>query len=328
MKILFESIGVGLVQNGGSYTIVKSVNTLVKLGHEVTIIDSMKNQHTWIELIGNHLIPRLESDIPSADVVIATWFKSVSPMMKLPSRCGKKYHWIRGWETWQMSEKKIVSYVLNPPSVKLVNSIGLQQKLLEFGIQSYIVRPGNDINDIYIMKMKKKKLILGGLYNVRHKTKRSQWIFQTVKFIRETCNKKICLWMFGSHPDPKNPIINKYFQEPNIEEKNFLYNNVSLWLSPSSLEGLHIVPQEAMLAGCPVITTDTKLGGTRDYIINLKTGLIVHDDLDSFKKGVKSIINDNKLRGIMSKNCREKIISLGSREENMEKMVKLFKETI
>jgi L-malate glycosyltransferase len=330
LKILFESRGAGLGPNGGSSTIVKSANALVKLGHDVTIIDSVPNQHTWTKLIANHLIPLKESDIPSSDVVIATGFRTVKYVLHLPTRCGKKYHWIRGWETWQMNEKEILLNVLNSPTIKIVNSMDLQDKLLEFGVQSYIIYPGNDLEEITPNRKDNgnKTIILGGLYNIRHKTKRTPWILETVKYIKKQYGKKIKLWMFGVHPDPKLDIIDKYFYSPSIKDKNCFYNNVTIMLSPSNLEGLHIVPQEAMLAECAVVTTNTFLGGTRDYVLNGETGLITDDVLIDFQKAVKVLIQDPILRNKIGKGGRQKILELGSREKNMNEMVQLFQDTM
>ncbi len=56
MKILFDTHGCPLANNGGSSTIVKSANTLVDLGHEVTIIANARNQHDWTPLKANYKI--------------------------------------------------------------------------------------------------------------------------------------------------------------------------------------------------------------------------------------------------------------------------------
>ena len=56
MKILFNLFGVGCGNNGGTLTLFKSANTLSKLGHDVKIIDSGKNQNTWFKLNVPHII--------------------------------------------------------------------------------------------------------------------------------------------------------------------------------------------------------------------------------------------------------------------------------
>ena len=56
MRILFDLRNVGLGNNGGSFTLIKSGNTLVKMGHDVTFVDSGQNQHIWVPLIAKHKI--------------------------------------------------------------------------------------------------------------------------------------------------------------------------------------------------------------------------------------------------------------------------------
>ena len=72
MRIIFDLRRVGLGDNGGSSTIVNSANTLVDLGHDVVVFDSIKNQHTWTPLKAEHIITGKNRKIPDADFIIAT----------------------------------------------------------------------------------------------------------------------------------------------------------------------------------------------------------------------------------------------------------------
>ena len=133
MRILFDLRNVGLGNNGGSLTLIKSGNALQDLGHEVYFIDGGKNKHTWVQLECEHIVTHDNDDVPSADIIIATGFRSVAKTINSPDRCGLKCHWIRGWETWQMPEEKIVDRILKSPTIKLVNSLCLQRKLQSYG---------------------------------------------------------------------------------------------------------------------------------------------------------------------------------------------------
>ena len=149
MHIIFNLINVSLGNNGGSLTLIKSANTLKELGYDVSIIDSGKNQHTWTPLNVSHLKIKSVNDIPNGDIIIATGFNSWKHTLNLPERCGKKYTWVRGWELWNAPEKNIVSILSNTKMTKLVNSICLKNKLLSYKIESQIIYPGNDLEDIY-----------------------------------------------------------------------------------------------------------------------------------------------------------------------------------
>jgi glycosyltransferase involved in cell wall biosynthesis len=327
MRIIFDLINVGLGNQGGSLTLIKSANMLQRLGHEVYIIDSMKNQHTWTSLKVKHIIISKHNKIPDADIIIATGYKSWKHTLGLPKRCGKKYIWLRGWEIWNASERDIVSILSNENIIKLVNSSCLKNKLLTYKIKSHIIYPGNDFEDIYHMNIRKNKnkVILGGLYHTRHKTKRSEWIINVVKLLKEKYNN-IELYMFGSNKDPKNSVINKYISQPSISKKNKFFNEIDIFLSPSNLEGLHIVPQEAMLAECAVVGTNAELSGMQDYLIHEKTGLVSDNNFQSFSTNVERLVNNENFRKKLGVHGRMKIIEIGDRKTNMKNMVEFFGE--
>lgn len=327
MKIIFSVLNTGCGNNGGTKTVIESANTLVNLGHDVYILDSGKSMYTWGSIKAQHIKLKNKKNIPDADVIISTGVKSVQPTVNLPKRCGKQFTYMRGWELWKMSEQQIINKVLKASTVKIVNSIGLQHKLKSLGFESYIIRPGNDFNSIYPMTTRLPNVVLGGLYHTKHKTKRHDWILHTAKALKSKYTN-IQLWMFGSSSDPKNPVIDKYLYQPNKIKKASFYNGITIWLAPSELEGLHIPPQEAMLAECVVITTDAPLGGTLDYVMHEKNGLVAKNDIFSFVAQTEKLIQDPLLRSKLSKNGRKKIIELGSRETNMQKMVKLFEELL
>jgi glycosyltransferase involved in cell wall biosynthesis len=324
MKIIFNAIGCGLGPNGGSSTIVNSANALTKLEHEVYIIDSGRNQHTWTKLLCKHLIIKDMNKIPKVDVAITTGFNTWKKTLYFPAKL--KVIWLRGWETWKVPEEKIVKN-LSYPLIKIVNGIGLQEKLKGYGYESYLIRPGNTLED-FIPKQKtdKKSIILGGLYHTKHPTKRSNWCIEGVKVLgQKYANLK--LYMFGVD-NISSPNIDVYVRQPGKHQKNKFYNKVDIWLAPSTLEGLHIVPQEAMLFETPVITTNTPLAGTKDYVIHGKTGLISKNNIKSFIDKTEILIKNKKLRNEMGKAARQEIIKLGNREKNMNKMINLFRELL
>jgi len=325
MKILFNSMSCGLGNNGGSSTIIKSANTLKQLGHDVIIIDTSKNQHTWNKLEAEHRIIRNRESVPNADVVIATGYGTVASTVSLPIRCGIKIHWIRGLELWKMNMNKIIKNVFNAKTHKVVNSICLHEKLKEFGINSHIIRPGYDFDE-YQPKRKKDSdyIVLGGLnpHKKHFEIKRTEWIFEAYRILKKSHNIK--LYMFGSS-NPTTTIIDHYIKQPNPYSKNSFYNSVDIWLSPSCLEGLHMPPAEAMLTECPVVGTNAEMSGTQDYLIHEKTGLVADTNFQSFVNNIERMIIDKEKRKQYGVNARKQVLSLGSREDNMIKFIKHLK---
>jgi glycosyltransferase involved in cell wall biosynthesis len=322
MRILFDLRNVGLGNNGGSLTLIKSGNTLQDMGNEVYFIDTGKNKHTWVALEVEHIIAHNDDDIPSADVIIATGYKSVAKTVSAPDRCGLKAHWIRGWETWQYPPKKIVAYVLQAPTLKLVNSLGLKQTLKDYNFKSKIIRPGYDLKELYPTNSRgKKNFIIGGLFTSgkHERIKRTSWVINTYRELNKKYSN-IDLWMFGNTRMPPG-VASHFIHRPTIDAKLYFYNNVDVWLSPAIQEGLHMPPAEAMMTGCPVVGVDAPLSGTHDYLINGLTGYVTENNPESFLKHVEELYLDNELRQDMGKRARLKVEEIGSRKQNMQKLV-------
>jgi len=323
MEILFNLVGSNLGNNGGSHTIVRSSNILIDLGYKVKLIVDGRNQYTWTDVKSEIIVSRDPNEIPDSDVIIATSFWSVDST----NRCNikNKFWWIRGWENWTNKESSLVSILKNSPSKKIVNSIGLQNKLKSFNIDSTIVYPGYDFNEIYPLNIRNldNDIILGGLYNngKKRSSKRTDWIFKCYQKLKK--KYPIKLFMFGIEGSPGN-LVDYYIKNPNIEEKNKMYNSINIWLSSSENEGLHLTPAEAMMTECCVVGNSSLLSGTIDYLINQKTGLVSENNFDSFINCVEVLINDKNLREELGRNGREKITSIGSREENMKKMIEVL----
>jgi len=328
MRIIFDLRNVGLGLNGGSLTLIKSGNTLHDMGHEVYFIDGGKNQNTWEKLKPRHKIVRVDRHIPNADVIIATGYKSIRPVITAPKRCGMKAIWIRAWETWQMSVNQIVRSILKAPVLKMVNSICLHNELLRHGdYPSYIIRPGYDFDQLFPRSIRQfnKVPIIGGLYRtgIHGQRKRTEWLFKTVNTLRES-GVEFKFWLMGSENQPNNPQIDRYLQQPSMEEKNDFYNYVNIWLSPSMSEGLHLPPAEVGLTGCPSVGTIAPLSGTQDYLIHKKTGIVTANNLKSFIDGVDTMIHNPNLQRQYGLNMMDRLHEIGDRKTNMQKMVDLF----
>lgn len=325
MRITFNVLNCGLENNGGSITIIDSANTLVDMGHEVTIVDNQDIRYTWGGLKAEHRIIKGKADLPDADAVISTGFATVRKMLHFPDRCGKKFHWIRGWETWNYPEWYIEKTLLCYPVTRLVNGIQLQQKLAGLGIESYLVRPGYDFGKFSCLNARKDndQVILGGLYSngKKRRGKRTGWILKAVKRLKKNHNVK--LWMFGQEANPGIGVIDRYFKEPSAWLKNEIYNACDIWLAPTELEGLHMPPAEAMLTECPVVGTNAELSGMVDYLGHNKTGRVTDNGLESFVSHAEALIKSKCLRRRLGKQARRTVLALGDRKTNMERMVEV-----
>ena len=318
MRIVFDLLATNLGPNGGSHTLVRSGNTLVDMGHEVIFVDDGKCKYNWTPF----KFERTQKIPSNIDVTIATGIKSVPSLTKFPSKL--LTHWIRAHETWVYPEDQVINIIRSSPSIKIVNSICLKDKLKQFEIDSTIIRPGYDYEELYPMNIRSKNhLVIGGLYN-EGKTKarkRTHWIFETVEKLKKDF-PDIKLFMFGTDGTPENYPVDYFSKNPTAKDKNFIYNVCDIWLAPTNSEGLHLTPAEAMLTECVVLGTTAELSGMQDYLINNETGYISIDSIESFYNYAKLLCTMSKdERAIIGKNARDKILSLGDRKTNMQRLI-------
>jgi glycosyltransferase involved in cell wall biosynthesis len=266
--------------------------------------------------------------LPSADFIIATGYKSVAHTLTAPKESGIKCHWIRGWETWQMPEGEIVKRILHVPTRKFVNSLCLKNKLKQYAVESVIVRPGYDSDELYPFEKSNRCLynefVLGGLIaSKKHEeTKRTKWLFEVKKVLKEKY-KNIKLWTFGAREMPRGS--SWHLKEPTPKMKNEFYNRVDVWLAPTMLEGLHMPPAEAMLTECPVVGTNAEMSGMQDYLIHEKTGLVSENNLDSFIQNVERLYKDKNLRLQLGKHARFTILdTVGCRKKAMGEFIDIL----
>ena len=161
--------------------------------------------------------------------------------------------------------------------------------------------------DMYYDKNIKRDLIIGGLFNKKHKTKRHSHL------LRMASRGNYKLEMLGL--DCKN--------RPFYEINDF-YNKLSAWVSTSELEGFHNPPTEAAMAGVPIIVSDARRGGTSDYAIHNETALIYSSgDIDEAIMCISTVMNDKDLAKRLVSNMKKLLrLKIGSREECMKKFIK------
>ena len=127
---------------------------------------------------------------------------------------------------------------------------------------------------------------------------------------------------------PSIDVIDKYFQKPDSATKNTFYNHINIWLAPTQLEGLHMPPAEAMLTGCPVICTNAPMSGMQDYVVGGENGLVAENNYDSFLENIESMLKNRDSMFNYGSMARERVFKLGSREENMGKMVEFIESQL
>lgn len=305
MRIVFNLHKVGLGNNGGSRTLIKSAETLASLGEEVIIASNIPNKYTW-EKIENNVQFICSKSIPKGDVIIASGIGSVRSTVS--SNFKKKFYFIRGFETW--AAKKEILFKSYRSLRCIVNSSWLKSMLANKGVKSNLVFNGLDFDDFYDM-CGERGYPLGCLFHKKHKTK-------NYDFVKKSAER-------GGVPLLS---LNKDIKGSTPKELNKWYNSIKVWVASSQLEGLHNPPMEASLSGCGLVSTDHPRSGTTDYVIPNETALTyAHGDTGGAVSQIQRMIGDDELRHRLNKNMKELLKNkIGTREQNMAKFLEILKK--
>lgn len=305
MRVVFDGTQTGFANNGGTQTIFHAADNLAKLGNQIFCL-SKTQKFTWFK----PKLAKLVNTRPKHfDVTIATGINSVKRVMALP---GKKYWWIRGWETWAVSERVWLNSLGKFPNL-LVNSKAYKRRIKEtVGCDSTLVYSGVDFDDYYIEPQVRARSVrgVGILYNAGKDTKNAKLVVAVGEALSKL-GYRVCL--LGA----KIPLELKYkfslFTNPSVQIKRIMYNLCDVWVALSTSESLHIPPVEAALCGCAVVTTGAPFSGTRDYIKHNKTGIVVGDkhcsDVQEYVQAVEALMDNKKTRIQLATALRTRIES-------------------
>ena len=210
----------------------------------------------------------------------------------------------------------------------IANSIFTKNKIVNLGVKPSkikVIYPGINKFDI---KLEKKNKFLKKYKNFKpilltvarlEKRKNHKKIIYAVNHLIKEC-KDLLYLIAGNGPEMKsiNKLINKLNLNKNIKllgsinevDKNFLYKIADLHVMPTiqdknslSIEGFGISYIEAGIYGVPSITSG--LGGTKESVINGKTGIICNpNSVISIKDSIKKIIFNKSQYKKMSKNSK------------------------
>ena len=301
MKIAFYATECGLGNNGGARTILKSAETLRKLGHEVDTI-AWVDRFTWFKhrrtVSPDHVGPSdydwiiacSAQDVPD----LVAWVKNQS------NGKANTAWWVRGWETWNLQEKKILARARSVDKL-MVNSTWLSNHLNTRGVENTIVRQGIDFIDWVhddAARIRSKKFVIGCLSHRKHATKNHLFAAEVFE-----------------HLDPK-----KYKGILTSTPDADFYRECHIWLAPTCLEGLHNPPMEAALCGALVVCSNHPRNGmVPDYATHNTAEIYEYGHLIDCVEAIENA--DMNKRLAMQVRITDNI---GSREFNMKQMVEVL----
>lgn len=278
----------------------------------------------WFDLnkkIKEEFIYTLEEKyIRDSDVTIATSWETAEWAGNYTPNKGKKLYIIQDFETWSGSEQRIKA-TWKLPMQKIVIAKWLKKMVNEIGEECTIIRNGLDFDsygiDVKIENRNPSKIIM--LY---HKLgwKGSKIGIEALKIVKKTIpNLEVTVFSTSKKENSIPSWIHFYLKPKNLRQ---LYNQSSIFISPSLSEGWGLPRAEAMQCGCATIITN--VNGHNDYGINGQDYLMVEpNNADDLANSIIKLIKDNYLRYNISKSGHE-LVKNFTWENSYDQLKKLF----
>jgi glycosyltransferase involved in cell wall biosynthesis len=233
--------------------------------------------------------------IKDGDIIFSTWWSLMFEIKKLSASKGNVFNLIQDIENWTGFEDKVkLSYTIADPDNVVISDPLCNYITQKTGKIPLQIRIAVDDNIYFI----KNPITLRSPYTIcmmysiepRKGSKYGLEAFQELKLRYPSL--KVILFSVANAPDDLPDWIEYYKNYPRLSE---LYNEASIFLSPSIQEGCALPPMEAMNCGCAVVCTN--IDGHKEYAFDGETALLANAiDVNDMVEKISSLLENNELR--------------------------------
>lgn len=237
-------------------------------------------------------------------IVVATFWKTASTVLKTKTSSSKKYYLIQDFEIFATSEANVVD-TWHLPLQKIVVSKWLKQKATDLGEEATLVPNFINSNEFYRKDFKILNPTVSMLWHDNPR-KGSKLGLAALKIVRKE-NPDLKAIFFGKGDKPVGlPDWITYYHGANIEElRDEIYGKSSIYLMTSEFEGWGLTAMEAMAVGVPVISTDN--GGIRNFADESSAILIPINNMQAMVDALSKLLDNSRLQIKLRENAMNKI---------------------
>ncbi|WP_442498880.1 glycosyltransferase family 4 protein [Methylobacter sp. sgz302048] len=280
-------------------TFKQQLKRLIKGDGWIKVAEQLHNHFDLLDVNVTYLEsnrPVTGSDVPDADVVIATWWETAEWVAHFPACKGAKVYFIQHYEVHEGQPIERVKQTYLLPLYKITISNWLVQTMRNTYQDPRVSLVPNSVDsDLFFAAPRKKQIrpTLGFLYS-KVEFKGIDTLLKVIEQVKERLPelRVIC---FGSIKPLKN-LLPKYFEfeyQPQQSRLREIYGQCDIWLCCSRSEGFHLPPLEAMACRCPVVST--KVGGPEDIIRQGENGFLCEiDDVERLTDTVMGVLNSTE----------------------------------
>lgn len=218
----------------------------------------------------------LESDVPDADVCIATWWRTREWIEPWSDAKGAKAYFVRHHELHGGDPERVRS-TYRMAGMKFVIARWLKRLMEEeYGDSSAVLVPnGVDRQQFqYITRVRSKPPTIGMLYG-RQTWKGAGVAFDAMRIVQrnDPSVRVVCFGRESIARDHHPPGNFTFHLRPEQNQIPLIYKSAECWLVPSSTEGFGMPGIEAAACGCPLVAT--RCGGPEDFVEVGRNGYLV-----------------------------------------------------
>jgi glycosyltransferase involved in cell wall biosynthesis len=224
--------------------------------------------------------PIVDSDVPDADVVIATFWRTGPWVAGLSPKKGTKVIFLQGYETSPGHWNPEIDRVWQLPLRKIVVASWLKDLARNrFGDTDAFCVPNSVDTSVFNSPPRSRNPIptVGFLYSTAPLKGTDICLAALAEVKKNISNLRVIA--FGAEQLSKDrtlPSWVEFHYRPPQKELANIYASCDVWLCGSRQEGFHLPPLEAMACRCPVVSTE--VGGSLDVIKDGKNGFLVGVD--------------------------------------------------
>jgi glycosyltransferase involved in cell wall biosynthesis len=221
--------------------------------------------------------PVRDADVPSADVVLATYYTTAPGVLSLSPAKGAKALFIQNYEVEEGRPNPDLDATWRMPMHKITISkwlVDLARDRFGDNIVSHV--PNSvDLERFHADPRGKGSVPTVGLLYNTFSLKGLDTSLAALKLVA-AANRSLRVISFGAEkPYFRFPLppSTEFFYRPAQDTIRQLYAQCDVWMCGSNVEGFHLPPLEAMACRCPVVST--RVGGPLDTIEEGVNGFLV-----------------------------------------------------